>query len=508
MSGRGYPERVDVAIVGSGPAGATYARILSEQAPDATIAMFEVGPTVSNPPGAHVKNIADPDARAAAQRASEGPEAAGDTFSSPGVLKTGERRGRAGTYLLPDGFAFDGEDGLPVAAMSSNVGGMAAHWTGACPRPGGSERFAALDDLDELLDEADRLLGVTTDAFDGAPFTALVRGRLAAAVDDGRAPEARVQRMPLAVHRRDDGRLVWSGSDVVMGDATRSNPRFSLFDESLVQRVLLEGGRAAGVEVRDLRTGEVHEVAARYVVVAADALRTPQVLWASGVRPDALGRYLNDQHQVVFASRIADAEIGAESGADATTGVSEQSGVSWVPYTDEMPFHGQIMQLDASPVKLAEDDPVVPGSIVGLGLFCAKDLQRDDRVVFDDEVRDGYGMPAIRIHYRLTERDRDVLDRAKAEIVRLGKVVGEPLDDRPFVMPLGASLHYQGTTRMGTADDGESVCDLDSEVWAAPGLFVAGNGVIPTSTACNPTLTSVALAVRGAQRIARDLALV
>ncbi|MGZ8805306.1 MAG: GMC oxidoreductase, partial [Microbacterium sp.] len=54
-----YPASVDVAIVGSGPAGATYARILSEQAPSLTIAMFEVGPTVSDPPGAHVKNIAD-----------------------------------------------------------------------------------------------------------------------------------------------------------------------------------------------------------------------------------------------------------------------------------------------------------------------------------------------------------------------------------------------------------------------------------------------------------------
>ena len=126
------------------------------------------------------------------------------------------------------------------------------------------------------------------------------------------------------------------------------------------------------------------------------------------------------------------------------------------------------MQLDASPVPLAEDDPIVPGSIVGLGLFCAKDLQREDRVAFDDGARDSYGMPAMRIHYRLTERDHEVLDRAKQEIVRLGKAVGEPLDERPFVLPPGASLHYQGTTRMGAADDGESVCSPDSQVWAGP----------------------------------------
>jgi pyranose oxidase len=509
-----YPEAVDVVIVGSGPTGAAYARILSEEAPDARIAMFEVGPTVSDPPGSHVKNIEDPAQRAEAQERSEGPGAGAATVNSPGAVTAGLRRARPGTYLLDDGFQEPGEDGMPVVAFSSNVGGMGAHWTAACPRPGGSERIPFLPELDELLDEGDRLLGVTTDAFDTAPFTALVRDRLAAAVDDDREPAQRVQRMPLAVHRSDDGRLVWSGSDVVFGDVTRANANFTLHDESLVTRVLLEGGRASGVEVRDRRTGELQTVRARFVVVAADALRTPQVLWASGIRPPALGRMLNDQSQVVFATRIRDAatigaaavhgEVGTDQIIDGP--ISEHSGVSWVPFTDEMPFHGQVMQLDASPIPLADDDAVVPGSIVGLGLFCAKDLQWDDRVEFRDDELDWYGMPAMRIHYRLTDRDHAVIQRAQAEIVELAKAVGEPIGDRPFTMPLGASLHYQGSVRMGETDDGRSVCSPDSEVWGAPGVFVAGNGVIPTATACNPTLTSVALAVKGARRLVRELA--
>lgn len=503
VSARPYPTRVDVAIVGSGPAGATYARILSEQSPQASIAIFEAGPTVSNPPGSHVKNIADRQERETAQRRSEGRVSALQLgVNLADYARDVARPVRPGTFLLEDGWQQPGEAGLPGLAFSSNVGGMAAHWTGACPRPGESERIAFLPNMDELLSEAERLLSVSTDALADAPLADVVRTRLAAALDEGRSPDRRVQPMPLAVRRTEDGRLTWSGADVVFGDETRNNPHARLFDESVVVQVLTDDSAVTGVRVRDDRTGDEHDVAARYVVVAADALRSPQLLFASGIRPDALGRYLNDQPQIVHAVRLTDVDdVPTASAQD--TAITAQSGVSWVPFTEAHPFHGQVMQLDASPVPI--EGEVIPGSVVGLGWFCAKDLQSSDRVEFSDIHTDAYGLPAMSIHYTFTERDEQTLAAARHAVITAARSLGEPLGSEPLTFPAGASLHYQGTVRMGESNDGTAVCDPNGQVWDVEGLYVAGNGVIPTPTACNPTLTGVALAVAGARHIAESL---
>ena len=507
---RPFPPRVDVAIVGSGPTGAAYARILSELAPDATIALFEAGPVLADPPGLHVKNIEDVDERLAAQRRSEGLRPHTATKEEDAYADPAERVMRPGTHLLPEGFQEPGEDGIPALAMSTNVGGMGAHWTCACPRPGGAERIAFLPDLDELLDEAERLLAVDRHPFDDAPYADVVRDRLAAEFDPGRPEERRVRAMPLAVHRRPPtARLRGADPDVVFGDVTRGNPNFTLFAEAPARRVLVEHGRAVGVVVRDLTDGTEHEVRARFVVVAADALRTPQVLFASGVRPKALGRYLNDQPQIVFAVRLTDvAHTAAEQHdprGDST--ITEQSGVQWVPYTDADPFHGQVMQLDASPIPLVGDD--VPGAgqhrRAGLVLCEGPPGVRPGRVLRRPRPTTT-GCPSrgstTASPSATTARSR----RSREAILRAARSLGEFIGDAPLMLSGGASLHYQGTTRMGLHDDGTSVCGPTSEVWGVSGLYVAGNNVIPTPIACNPTLTSVALAVGGARDISARLA--
>jgi choline dehydrogenase-like flavoprotein len=278
---------------------------------------------------------------------------------------------------------------------------------------------------------------------------------------------------------------------------------FALREETLCRRLLADGARVRGVELEDLATGATEVVEATAVVVAADALRTPQLLWASGIRPAPLGRHLNDQPQVIAAAHVRSGELPAVAvgngqavpGALTTeAGRDNLTGVSWVPFSEpDHPFHGQVMQLDASPIDLGVADE--SGAVVGLGWFCAKDLQPDDRVEFSEAETDAYGMPAMRIQYGLTARDERNVAEAMAQQRRAAEALGGFISrGEPSLLPAGSSLHYQGTVRMGDDGGEASVCDPSSRVWRLENLYVGGNGVIPTATACNPTLTSVALA--------------
>jgi choline dehydrogenase-like flavoprotein len=179
----------------------------------------------------------------------------------------------------------------------------------------------------------------------------------------------------------------------------------------------------------------------------------------------------------------------------------------WLPHSPEHPFHGQLLHLDLTDAETAPPDRR-GDQVIGLSWLVPKEIRSEDRVYFPADGVDSYGMPGIRTSYELTTRDLASIEAAKADIVRAAEALGDPMVPEPQVLPPGASLHYQGTVRMGPRDDGTSVCDPELRVWGFTNLFVGGNGVIPTANAGNPTLTSVALAARASAAVARLLSLV
>lgn len=511
------PESYDVVIVGSGPSGSAWARTILDRWPSARVLMVEAGPLISDPPGSHVRAIADADERRAAQLASQGVHSAPADLDRIKTAIGGVEAGLAGRPVpLPGTWMLDaadavqpGEDGLPAAKLSANVGGMGAHWTCACPTPGKGEwpEDVGSDEMLDALARARELLSVTQHAFDGAPLGAEVRAMLGEVYDVGRSPDRRVQPMPVAVQLGPNGERLWSGTDTILGELARGADRFEIRPLTTARQVQLTGGRARGVLLHDRRGDREYEVRAGAVVVAADALRAPQLLHASGIRPRALGHYLNDQPQVAGVVRL-DPRFAAHRAGTRRTGagvIDILSGVSWVPFDrDTFPYSGQIMQTDAAPIPVEPGFETWPGSVVESCLFGPKDLRFEDHVELDDRRLDEFGLPAIKIHYRLTGRDRQAIDAMIAEATKMGALIGDPINDTlPVHYVGGSSIHYQGTVRLGT-DPEDSVCDLALRVWQTENVYVGGNGAIPTPIACNPTLTNVALSVLGARALVRN----
>ncbi|MCI0157557.1 GMC family oxidoreductase N-terminal domain-containing protein [Leifsonia shinshuensis] len=515
-----------IAIVGSGPIGSAYARLLLEAVPDARAVMLEAGPQLTAIAGENVRNIPDPEEKERARERSQGPQAGSfrESLGIPSaVVVEGMFTARGGTHLLDFGGVGSAHaPTFPAAAASTNVGGMGAHWTCATPSPSFSERipFIADAEWEELIAEASRLLHVQTAAFADSEIGSAIRSLLAEEFG-GELPEGfGPSTLPVSGDPQPDGTMRWAGADVVLGPLLDpENPlaeRFELRDLSLVRRVDHTDGRVTGVTVEDLRSHEVYPVEADLVVVAADAFRSPQLLWASGIRPRALGHYLTE-HPVVISTVALDAasmgrfateeQLDHELARRATNPVDPVAAVNRIPFSEpDHPFSLQVMYAENPPFQLDPGHPAAGNrwGYVNMGYGMRKRPRFDDAVTFDDDELDYRGFPNFTIAYGLTDAEQAEIAEATERLRRAGSALGTFVAE-PRLLPNGSSLHYQGTMRLGAEDDGTSVADPYSRVWGYDNLVVGGNALIPTATTMNPTLMSVAIAVRGAREAARRL---
>ncbi len=514
-------EMIEVLIIGSGPIGATYTRMISDLRPETKILMIDLGPRLTDKTGQHIKNIEDPAQQEVAQIKSQGakqtPYPNISIAQRAQAVQKGELNAdilaRAGTHLATDTPEDLAKNQMPAASMSSNIGGMGAHWTCACPRPGNAERipFIPENDYEKAFSKAEELLCVTQSAFPESPEEVAILKTLGSVFNQKLSSDRQVQPMPLAVKVNENGERYWVASDTILGEMAEPNYRgnFEIRFETLCRRLFTEGGKITGALIEHLPTGKQEEINAKIVIVAADALRTPQLLWASGIRPKALGHYLNE-HPFIFTfvelkDDLVDKTVG--NTYDPNSRTEPTIGVFWVPFdAPNHQCHGQIMHMDLSPLKTTVEDSKPetqnPKHIIGLGWGCLKEVEYEDCIEFSETEKDWLGLPKMNFKFAYTEGDKKAIAEAMKIQAQTAAAFGKVIKDgEQTLMPAGTSLHYEGTTRMGETNDGTSVCDSFSKVWDYENLFVGGNGVIPTATTSNPTLTSVAMAVRSSEKI-------
>ena len=122
-----------------------------------------------------------------------------------------------------------------------------------------------------------------------------------------------------------------------------------------------------------------------------------------------------------------------------------------------------------------------------------------NRVTLDPDKRDVYGVPLPRLSYRIDSYVQDGLAAARAAHDEIFERVG--VSEKHHSPEVQGAGHIIGTLRMG-ADARRSVVNGELRSHDHPNLFVSGSAVFPTSATANPTLTIAALALRLADTIA------
>ena len=164
---------------------------------------------------------------------------------------------------------------------------------------------------------------------------------------------------------------------------------------------------------------------ARRVVVCADSLRTPQVLFASGIRPPALGHYLNEHFQIFTLARLHSDYV---SEPPAVGGPAPMGSVRIPLVSGDRAMQGQVVLLSRTGLRFPFGDAsTATNDLAIFPWYGAKDIQYSDCVQFSETATDYYGMPAMTIHYTLTDTDRRTIELLEANTVRSAKLLGEPL---------------------------------------------------------------------------------
>ncbi|KAI0689662.1 putative pyranose oxidase [Cytidiella melzeri] len=572
----------DVFIAGSGPIGATYARLLTRQG--LNVVMVEIGDQETRDPASHKKNeIGYQKDIDRFVRVIQGALSTVSVPKSSTLMPTLDpsawRPSDPEKMTITNGRnpLQEQYNNLPAESVTRCVGGMSTHWTCATPRfLKGVERPVIfpnnlkLDD-DEwklLYDAASNLIGVSSTEFDKSIRHSTVLETL---MKSEEFKNRGVKALPLACHRLAEGSpyVRWHSAE---------NVYYDIFDQSLFGKQNSEGvkrgkfylltntrctklhndtsdtepnvgfaGDIVSAEVMDLLADRFsgttkptpkvnYAIKAKIYVIAAGAVATPQILANSGYgamrsQPGtplipALGKGITEQPlafcEIVLRQGIVDrigdlkdkprwwqdavkAHQAAHKDDPLPIPFQDPEPQVNIPTSENFPWHAQIHR-DA--FSYGEAGPRADSRIVvDLRFFARQSFNPKNCMIFEKDVTDAFGMPQPTFEYVPTPQFADEATRMMLDMTKAANVLGGYLPgSEPQFMAPGLALHLGGSVRLGQGSEaGVSVANFNSQVWKFKNLYVGGNGVIPTPFAANPTLTSMALALRATHKIYKDL---
>ena len=306
----------------------------------------------------------------------------------------------------------------------------------------------------------------------------------------------------------------------------RGRSNLTICGAMLVRRVLVEGGRALGVEAES--GGRIETILAEQVIVSAGAINSPQLLMLSGIGPErhlreqgirplrhlpGVGRNLRDHPAVALMYRIdpvADEEriVPMQSGLICTTRGSR--------FRNDMQINPMLYHSEHRPPHLRLDRAA---GYLGFNVALQKPLS-DGRI----ELAAADPRYPPRVDFCHLQHPRD-LERLRAG-VRLAVQLAARPECAPFlhqrILPSTADLasdtaldawvlanvatqhHACGTCRMGPAGDPMAVVDQSCRVHGIAGLRVVDASVMPDVTRNNINSTVMMIGERVAAMMASE----
>ena len=314
-----------------------------------------------------------------------------------------------------------------------------------------------------------------------------------------------------------------SGANWTMVPEALATGRCELRPDSYVRKIDTDdAGRVTGVIYFDRQRREIVQKA-KAVVVCANGAETPRLLLMSksnrfpnGLANSSgmLGKHLMfnggttshgefeheiHAHKGPVVTRITQEhyELDEKLGLVGGGGFDYRVSVPGLMRTMDMPKNGP-MWGSAFKQRMR---PWFLNSLEAFGHTTSLPVSTNT-VDLDPELKDAWGLPALRITFREHEHDMRLykffIDRGHELLLASGakKVTDNPVNDNP-----GGAVHLLGTARMGN-DPTTSVIDKYHRAHDVKNLFIVDGSSFVTSGRGQPTMTIQALAFRAADHIA------